>query len=322
MLIRNSARIRPLASPRPAWGRQWPKRPQKRGSSHPQTAASILPLPSSYTVTASSVLQLPSALSPADGACATRLPAYPSPHRPLGFVVLSHPQALAGGAARDSISRGPAGSACALLAAGVRLGRGGRGAAQVPVGARCGLALRGGAAAAPRMAMDPAEAVLQEKALKFMVRDRGEPRGHLRVGPGWGESNGVGARGSAGSGCPGPQGGGFPSCEGRGGQAVRGGGLRGGRVRVGFSGFSLRSCTLGCAVLHPVPLQLCSVFLSTLPSELCALTLRSLTFCCVAVMVDARGLGLWAALWHGRQLWGCLHPRCSVLVPRFKASHT
>lgn len=219
MLIRNSARIRPLASPRPAWGRQWPKRPQKRGSSHPQTAASILPLPSSYTVTASSVLQLPSALSPADGACATRLPAYPSPHRPLGFVVLSHPQALAGGAARDSISRGPAGSACALLAAGVRLGRGGRGAAQVPVGARCGLALRGGAAAAPRMAMDPAEAVLQEKALKFMVRDRGEPGGHLRVGPGWGESNGVGARGSAGSGCPGPQGGGFPSCEGRGGEA-------------------------------------------------------------------------------------------------------
>lgn len=235
MLIRNSARIRPLASPRPAWGRQWPKRPQKRGSSHPQTAASILPLPSSYTVTASSVLQLPSALSPADGACATRLPAYPSPHRPLGFVVLSHPQALAGGAARDSISRGPAGSACALLAAGVRLGRGGRGAAQVPVGARCGLALRGGAAAAPRMAMDPAEAVLQEKALKFMVRDRGEPRGHLRVGPGWGESNGVGARGSAGSGCPGPQGGGFPSCEGRGGRAGRGAaGWEGTRGILGF----------------------------------------------------------------------------------------
>uniref|UniRef100_A0A8C9L8E5 Uncharacterized protein n=1 Tax=Pavo cristatus TaxID=9049 RepID=A0A8C9L8E5_PAVCR len=29
--------------------------------------------------------------------------------------------------------------------------------------------------------MDPAEAVLQEKALKFMVRGRGERRGHLLV---------------------------------------------------------------------------------------------------------------------------------------------
>lgn len=88
------------------------------------------PLPSSYTVTAPHYYNSRRPPSLADNACANRLPACPPPQGLLGFVVLGRYRALAGSTAGDSISRGPADSACAIRAAGRGGGGGGGDAGQ------------------------------------------------------------------------------------------------------------------------------------------------------------------------------------------------
>lgn len=75
----------------------------------------------------------------------------------------------------DSISRGPAERRMRRTGSGARWG--GPGQRRFPSALAAAFTERGGAAPArPRRTMDPAEAVLQEKALKFMVRGRGGRR--------------------------------------------------------------------------------------------------------------------------------------------------
>lgn len=102
---------------------------------------------------------------------------------------------------------------------------------------------------------------------------------------------GAGAGGGAGSGCPGPRGGSVSGGEGS--RAGRGAAGRDGtRGNLGFFP-SFPYFRLCCAAPRP-PAALFRVPFR--PARATAHRHLALTSCCVAVVVDVRGLGLWAAL--------------------------